>query len=214
MGRNILFITTDQQRYDSLGCNGGKIAQTPVADKLAAERNQLSARAQSECGLHAGALDDDHRPVRAHPRRRSPTASRCRPTRRASRPICTRRPATAPRCWARRISSPAFDLQGRWFENSMAREDSTGPYRGFDRMELAMHVPVGGWHYSLWMHEKPSRRTGRLRTAAERAPGGDTGAPEVKYNPIPREHYHTDWVADRTIAYLDSLDPDETGSCG
>ena len=38
----------------------------------------------------------------------------------------------------------------------MAREHdgaqgSTGPYRGFDRMELAMHVPFGGWHYSLWM---------------------------------------------------------------
>ena len=36
MGRNILFITTDQQRYDSLGCNGGKVARTPVADRLAA----------------------------------------------------------------------------------------------------------------------------------------------------------------------------------
>ena len=30
MGRNILFITTDQQRYDSLGCNGGIVARTPV----------------------------------------------------------------------------------------------------------------------------------------------------------------------------------------
>ena len=34
--RRILFITTDQQRYDSLGCNGGEIARTPVADALAA----------------------------------------------------------------------------------------------------------------------------------------------------------------------------------
>src|SRR5437588_4125484 len=37
MGRKILFITTDQQRYDSLGCNGGAVARTPVADRLAAE---------------------------------------------------------------------------------------------------------------------------------------------------------------------------------
>src|ERR1700733_7377121 len=36
MGRKILFITTDQQRYDALGCNGGRIARTPVADALAA----------------------------------------------------------------------------------------------------------------------------------------------------------------------------------
>ena len=39
------------------------------------------------------------------------------------------------------------------------------------------------------------------------AAGGDTGAPEVSYNPIPREHYHTDWIADRTIAYLNTLAP-------
>src|SRR4029453_6538536 len=35
MGRKILFITTDQQRYDALGCNGGTVARTPVADRLA-----------------------------------------------------------------------------------------------------------------------------------------------------------------------------------
>src|SRR5207245_1958891 len=37
MARKILFITTDQQRYDALGCNGGTIARTPVVDALAAE---------------------------------------------------------------------------------------------------------------------------------------------------------------------------------
>ncbi|MGI8796363.1 MAG: sulfatase-like hydrolase/transferase, partial [Acidimicrobiia bacterium] len=36
MGRKILFITTDQQRYDALGCNGGEIARTPVVDALVA----------------------------------------------------------------------------------------------------------------------------------------------------------------------------------
>ena len=35
MGRKILFITTDQQRYDTLGCNGGTIAHTPEVDALA-----------------------------------------------------------------------------------------------------------------------------------------------------------------------------------
>jgi arylsulfatase A-like enzyme len=35
--RNILLITTDQMWYDSLQCNGGKVARTPVANKLAAE---------------------------------------------------------------------------------------------------------------------------------------------------------------------------------
>mgnify|MGYP001424860123 CR=1 FL=1 len=34
MGRNILFITTDQMRFDALGCNGGQVARTPVVDAL------------------------------------------------------------------------------------------------------------------------------------------------------------------------------------
>ncbi len=35
--RNVLFITTDQQRFDSLGCNGSAVAKTPHLDELAAE---------------------------------------------------------------------------------------------------------------------------------------------------------------------------------
>jgi len=35
MGRKILFVTTDQQRYDTLGCNGGSLSRTPAVDALA-----------------------------------------------------------------------------------------------------------------------------------------------------------------------------------
>ena len=35
MGRKILFITTDQQRWDSLGCNGNRFCRTPNIDALA-----------------------------------------------------------------------------------------------------------------------------------------------------------------------------------
>jgi hypothetical protein len=45
------------------------------------------------------------------------------------------------------------------------------------------------------------------------AAGGDTGAPEVAHNPVAREHYHTDWIADRTMAWLRSLPVDEPWLC-
>ena len=32
--RNILFVTVDQQRFDAIGLNGGRIARTPVIDAL------------------------------------------------------------------------------------------------------------------------------------------------------------------------------------
>jgi Sulfatase len=48
MGRKILFITTDQQRFDSLGCNGGTVARTPTIDALAAQGiNYTRAHPQS-----------------------------------------------------------------------------------------------------------------------------------------------------------------------
>ena len=37
MGHKILFFTTDQQRYDALGCNGGLVARTPNIDRIARE---------------------------------------------------------------------------------------------------------------------------------------------------------------------------------
>ena len=43
--------------------------------------------------------------------------------------------------------------------------------------------------------------------------GGDTGAPQVWDNPVEREWYHTDWVADRTISWLDSLAADDDWFC-
>ena len=43
--------------------------------------------------------------------------------------------------------------------------------------------------------------------------GGDTDAPFVKDNPIPKELYHTDWVADHTIRWIDSMDPEDDWYC-
>jgi arylsulfatase A-like enzyme len=43
--------------------------------------------------------------------------------------------------------------------------------------------------------------------------GGDTGAPQAHHNPIPRDWYHTEWVAERTIAWLDSLQTDDDWFC-
>lgn len=46
MGRKILFITTDQMRYDALGCNGGKVARTAVlgGDSLRGREGQTAGR--------------------------------------------------------------------------------------------------------------------------------------------------------------------------
>jgi arylsulfatase A-like enzyme len=205
MGRNILFITTDQQRYDALGCNGGRIARTPVADRLAATGiNFRRAHNQNVVCMPARSTMLTGQYVRTH----GVFANGV--------PL----PADAPSVAAhlrdkagyrtaligKAHFEPAFDLKGKWFENRMAAEGSTGPFRGFEHLELAMHGPMGRWHYSLWLQQNYPQEIDGFAPLLSARGGGDTGAPEVAYNPIPREHYHTDWVAERTLAFLDSLD--------
>jgi arylsulfatase A-like enzyme len=110
---------------------------------------------------------------------------------------------------------PALDPTFRWFENRMARDEQMGPYRGFERMELAMHGwAYGRYHYDRWLEANfPAETRGFFRLLTRHGlnekGGGDTGAPQVAYNPMPREHYHTDWVAERSIAWLDGLAADD-----
>jgi arylsulfatase A-like enzyme len=228
MGRRILFVTTDQQRYDTLGCNGGALARTPVVDGLAASGIRYE--------------------------RAVPQSVVCMPSR--STMLTGQHPATHG-VWMNGVPLPAdapsvatvlhrqgfrtalvgkahfepfMDPLGRFDENRLAAlgTDTTqvgqhdglpGPHRGFEHLRFASHGAVGWLHYARWLGEHhPESVTdyyqvldGDLEVNAEGF--GDTGAPQVKHNPIPRGWYHTDWVAQRTIDWLDGLGDDEDWFC-
>jgi arylsulfatase A-like enzyme len=216
MGRKILFVTTDQQRYDSLGCNGGTVARTPVLDRLARDGiNYRRAMNQNVVCMPARSTILTGQHVRTHGVYANGV------------PL----PADAPSIAAYLNShgyrtallgkahfEPGMDLEGRWPENRLAREDSTGPHRGFDHLELAMHGPLPLWHYGKWLIEQPGHwgrafyqlfKGGQLNGE----PGGDTGAPQLTVNQVPRDLYHTDWTAERAIAWLNSLKADDDWFC-
>lgn len=216
MGRKILFVTTDQQRFDSLGCNGGKVARTPVVDGLAASGvNYSRAVNQNVVCMPARSTMITGQ----YPRTHGVYANGV--------PL----PADAPSVAAylhehgyrtallgKAHFEPAMDLEGRWPENRLAREGSTGPHRGFEHMELAMHGPIPLWHYGVWVRSQPGHHERHFyqlfdADGLNNAGGGDTGACQVKVNPVPRELYHTDWVADRVIAWLDTLGDEEDWFC-
>jgi len=228
MGRKILLVTTDQQRYDTLGCNGGELARTPVVDGLAA------------AGI---------RYERAHPQ-----SVVCMPSRST---ILTGQYPSTHGVWMNGVPLPVdapsvaallqragyrtalvgkahfepyLDFFGRFTENALAAsgeetkqqpwfDGTTGPHRGFEHLEFATHGTAGSLHYARWLAQAHPEAmnmyypalNGELEVNA--AGGGDTGAPQVQANSIPRDWYHTDWVADRTIAWLDSLDADADWFC-
>jgi arylsulfatase A-like enzyme len=217
MGRKILFITTDQQRYDTLGCNGGTLARTPVLD-----------------GVAAGGV----RYERAHPQSvvcmpsRSTMLTGQHPSTHGVWMNGVPLPETAPSV-AEVLQSagyrtaiigkphfePFLDPFARFAENGFARNDTYGPHRGFEHFESATHGAAGPLHYARWLASTHPEAVGMFYPVLDSSlevnalGGGDTGAPQAWVNNIPREWYHTDWVADRTISWLDSLNATDDWFC-
>ncbi len=217
MGRKILFVTTDQQRYDTLGCNGGILARTPVIDAIA---------------------ESGHRYERAVPQ-----SVVCMPSR--STMITGQHPSTHG-VWMNGVAlpldapsvasvlhaagyhtaligkphfEPFLDPFARFPENRFARDGLVGLHRGFEHFEAATHGGAGPLHYARWLANNHPEAVNLFypvldaRLEVNDLGGGATGAPQVWDNAIPREWYHTDWVADRTINWLQTLDTGDDWFC-
>lgn len=221
MATRILFITTDQQRYDALGCNGGRIARTPVVDGLAAAGIRYErAHPQNVVCMPSRATMLTGQHVRNHGVWMNGV------------PL----PADAPTVagllhdagwrtglFGKAHFEPFLDPFLRFPANRMGwnrtTDDEGRPHRGFDRMEFAGHGSGGLVHYSGWLRDEHPEQVGNfyppldgtLDVNAEG--GGDTGAPQVRDNPVPRGMYHTEWVADRALSWLDGLSDTDDWFC-
>ena len=217
MGRKILFITTDQMRYDAIGANGGRVARTPVIDSLAAEgisydRAQpqnvvcMPSRATMVTGQNIGThgvwMNGVPLPVDA------PSVAAV---------LADSGYKTA--LIGKSHFEPLLDPFLRFEENRQGFTGYTEGHRGFHHMELATHGAVGFTHYAKWIRDNHPETIGGFfqvldgNLEVSDVAGGDTGAPQVKVNPIERDWYHTDWVANPTIAWLDGLEADDDWFC-
>jgi len=213
MGRKILFITTDQMRFDALGCNGGAVARTPVIDSLAASginylraHNQnvvcMPARATIMTGQHVASHGVWMNGVSLPPE--TPTAAHW---------LGEHGYRTA--LIGKAHFEPWLGSPDDFYENRMATLGEHGPHRGFEHMELANHFITGHAHYDVWLKQQHPQVLSAFypmvtpQGQQNRAGGGDTGAIQVWPADVPRELYHTDWVAERTMAWLDRLDAEE-----
>ncbi len=228
MGRKILFVTTDQQRYDTIGCNGGAVARTPVIDGLAAQGIRYErAVPQSVVCMPS----------------RSTMLTGQYPTTHGVWMNGVPLPVDAPSVAAELQRSgyrtaligkahfqPFIDPFARFAENRIAgsgaetaqspwRDGTVGPHRGFEHLEFATHGAAGSLHYAQWLQQNHPEAVAMFYPALDgsfyvnSAGGGASGAPQVHDNPVPKEWYHTDWVADRTVNWLDSLAADDDWFC-
>jgi arylsulfatase A-like enzyme len=157
MGRNILLITSDQQRYDSLGCNGGSVARTPILDGLAAAGlnyrrayNQNVTCTPARASILTGQYIGTHGAI---------SCGRVLPY---DAPTIAGYLADLGGYRTALIGKahfePAMDPLGRLVENRIAPAGSSGPLRGFEHVELAMHGFTPSLHYGIWLATNPLNR--------------------------------------------------------
>lgn len=228
MGRKILFITTDQQRFDTIGVNGAQYSRTPTIDGLAAAGiNYTRAQPSSVVCMPSRATMLTGQFPSTHGAWMNGVA------------LAVDAPSVAATLHdagyktsliGKAHFEPFIDVFGNYTENSLANlgvptvetnwaDGRRGPHRGFDHMEFATHGVAGQLHYAKYMQQNHFDEIGGFYSALDSdlqvnaAGGGETNAPQVKTNPVERGHYHTDWVADRTIAWLESLDAEDDFFC-
>ena len=215
MTRNILLITTDQMRYDALGCNGGKVANTKNIDRLSTEGiNYRRAHNQNVVCMPARATIMTGQHVRSHGVRMNGMSM---PEERHTIAHHLKEHGYNTALLGKAHFEPWLGSPEDFFENRMASENSTGPHRGFDHMELANHFFEGHSHYDKYMDAYPEQKKAFypmiLNTGQNTASKGETGATQVWPMDIPRDIYHTDWVSQRTQSWLGTQSSDKPWFC-
>jgi len=217
MARNILLITTDQQRFDGLGCNGGRFAKTPNIDALAATGiNYTQARNQSTVCMPARSTILTGQSIRRHGV--TSNGIQLPPDQESLAHVLQDHGFKTALIGKAHLDPHAGKV---FFENTAASDGTTGPYRGFDHMELCGHTGRAGrslFHYPKWLAENyPEFVDGYHEYAVAGTPSNqgwtETGAPQVADNPIPIELYHTHWTAQRTIDWLKGLETEDNWFC-
>lgn len=191
---NILLITTDQQRYDTLGCTGNPIIQTPHLDNLASRGVLFS-------DMHV------QNPICAPSRA-------CLATGRL--PFATRVHAngsilpTSERTLMQHLAENDYTTAG--FGKMHFRPQKAGlhhdsdrlpeqpahyPYYGFQECRLTDDTRVGPYTEYLATHGIDHRVD---------IDSGDKGQWKVFTGSIPEEHHQTTWITDRTLDHLSGVD--------
>ena len=205
---NILIITTDQQRTDSLSCYGSTFTATPHLDTFAAE---------GVCFERAYCANPVCTPARASiftgkqvSRHGAWNVGTCVPD---DEPMLSHRLA-AVGYRTHYIGKAHFQPFGAAAEQSAETLGDTthtsnfrGPYYGFERVELAPgHATYGvAGHYGAWVGSQVSEETFERYGKATRLSENGFGGEAYDWD-IPLKYHNSVWTADRTIDFLSNHD--------
>lgn len=225
---NVLLVTTDQQRADSIGAYGNPVCTTPHLDRLATEGTRFAA---------ARTQNPFCQPARAtiltgtYPSTHGVTCNGIDlPESAVEASVATlfARGGFSTALFGKAHFASVFPFvptgQLESVEGSARMPDGwTGPYFGFEHVQLVLFghnlrmAPLqGNWnwcfgpaplglHYGRWLDRDGGGRE-RIRLMQPEAAGRAWDATQTWPNQLPEEDHPTTWVADRAIDWLRDVD--------
>lgn len=230
---NILFITSDQHRWDCFGFEQRKV-QTPHLDKLAKKgvrfSNCLTPNAvcqPARASILTGMLPLSHGVIDNGIDLPSETAKLGFAAQLANSGY-----KTALLGKAHFTSKATFEPTGTpecQYSSANYGSDWFGPYMGFNHVELMVmghfqkRLPPGhkfllpfepphGQHFERWFHSRGTAGEAR-RSWEESSDGRGLLAAQTWNSGLPDKWHTSTWVADRTINFLQSAQPDNSPFC-
>jgi len=223
---NIVFIITDQQRYDSLGCTGNPYAVTPNLDALAAEGTLCDryitnsaicspSRASIFTGLQASTHGLWTNGVAL------PRAEKVPVTQSAQNAFPGKWLASTIRTFADHFSAAGYhtgcvgklhvapydahpDLAieesvQMWAENPEEMAAWHGPYVGFDDVTITQSHGeiINGGHYGAWLRKNHPETVEAVIKSRETRVLEFPDHPNIYPSEIPEELHNTPWIGDR-----------------
>ncbi|WP_062105845.1 sulfatase family protein [Bacillus niameyensis] len=198
---NVILITTDQQRKDSLSCYGSDFVNTPNLDKMA-QHGILFNRAYctspvctpSRATLYTGSYASKHGAwnIGMNVPRNQPFLSECFRRNGYKTHLIGKAHFNAYNGNYEQSKEPDRDWE-KHFKNFH------GPYYGFDRVELSVAHTIGGGigHYGLWVKEKAGKSEFESVRQSKRSFGGEA------YDwDLPMELHNNCWIVERTQEFL------------
>ena len=212
---NILWICTDQQRSDSLGCYGNPIARTPNIDSIAETGTRFTRHitpmqicSPSRATMFTGLYPRNHELI---------TNGRALDT---SLPTLTqtlsdagyRTHSVGKQHLEPILASPELNMpDSRAFWKNPANAHWNGPYYGFRTIDLLLGesdtAAISG-HYANWLKEKHPGADDLLKVnAAAEVPPADLD--EIWCSAIPSELHYNSWISERASDFIEQSNSDD-----
>jgi arylsulfatase A-like enzyme len=212
---NILFITTDQQRADHLGCAGNEVLRTPNIDRLATEGAMFErCYVNNPLCMPSRATMMTGRNPRSHgvwcngvPLPKGETTV---PELLGDAGYATALVGKAHFTpWGSDISDEDGITEhiAAWNEDGVGR-GWDGPYYGFQHVDLALGHGNAAGHYRYWLEDEHPNALAKMGRDAALSP--PTGTPQAWRSAAPVEAHSSTYVASRSIEYMRERSRDDT----